>query len=108
MASYVSDQTLQKIRQLPEYIALTQARKKIIWPLTGAVIVAYFTLILAIAFRPADLGNPLGGGTTSIGVVLGLGVIILCLIITGIYVAYANRVLEPLARQLHTRIGAQS
>lgn len=97
----------ETIRQLPEYAALTRARKKIMWPLSLATIVAYFALILTIAFNPTVLGNPVGEGATSIGVVLGLGVILFCMVITGIYVYYANRVLEPLTRAIVQKAGAQ-
>ncbi len=99
---------IETIRQLPEYAALTRARKKIIWPLSLATILAYFALILTIAFAPASLGNPIGSGVTSIGMVLGLGVILFCMMITGIYVYYANRVLEPLTRAIVQKAGEQS
>ncbi|HEY0894017.1 DUF485 domain-containing protein [Cellvibrio sp. UBA7671] len=98
----------ETIRQLPEYAALTRARKKIMWPLSLATIVAYFALILTIAFNPTALGNPIGDGVTSIGMVLGLGVILFCMVITGIYVYYANRVLEPLTRAIVQKAGDQS
>ena len=93
------------IRQLPEYAELTRARKKIVWPLSIAVIAAYFALILAIAFSPASLGAPIGNGVTSIGVALGLGIIVYCMVITGIYVTYANRVIEPLTRAIAKKAG---
>ena len=97
---------IETIRQLPEYAQLTRARKKIVWPLSLATIVIYFVLILTIAFHPATLGQPIGDGVTSIGMVLGLSVILLCLIITGIYVYYANRVLEPLTQAIVKKTGA--
>jgi len=95
----------EQIRQLPEYAELTRARKKIVWPLSIAVIAAYFALILAIAFSPASLGAPIGNGVTSIGVALGLGIIVYCMVITGIYVTYANRVIEPLTRAITKKAG---
>jgi uncharacterized membrane protein (DUF485 family) len=98
---------IETIRQLPEYTALTRARKIIVWPLSVAVIIAYFALILAIAFEPASLGNPIGNGVTSIGMVLGLGVILFCMVVTGIYVYYANRVLEPLTRAIVKKAGGK-
>lgn len=98
---------IETIRQLPEYAALTRARKRIMWPLSLATIIAYFALILTIAFDPASLGNPIGEGVTSIGMVLGLSVIVFCMVITGIYVYYANRVLEPLTRAIVQKAGAQ-
>ncbi|HSC69615.1 MAG TPA: DUF485 domain-containing protein [Cellvibrio sp.] len=98
----------ESIRQLPEYAALTRARKKIMWPLSLAVIVAYFALILTIAFEPAALGKPIGDGVTSIGILLGLGIILFCMMITGIYVYYANRVLEPLTQAIVKKAGGKA
>ncbi|GGY64833.1 membrane protein [Cellvibrio zantedeschiae] len=95
----------EQIRQLPEYAELTRARRKIVWPLSIAVIVAYFALILAIAFSPTSLGAPIGDGVTSIGVALGLSIILFCMVITGIYVTYANRVIEPLTRAIVQKAG---
>lgn len=95
--------TTDAIRQLPEYSALIRARQRIIWPLATLTMAAYFALILAIAFWPEALGQSLIGGTTSIGMALGLGMILLCLVITGIYVVYANRVLEPLTAAIQEK-----
>lgn len=95
--------TPDQIRQMPEYLELTQARKKILVPLSIAIIFAYFSLILAIGFYPQSLGTSLAGGTTSIGVALGLGLILFCFVITGIYVTYANRVLEPLVKKIQDK-----
>lgn len=96
----------ETIRQWPEYAALTRARKQIMWPLSIIMIAAYFVLILAIAFAPESLGDPVGEGVTSIGITLGLGIILLCFVITGIYVYYANRVLEPLNQAILNKAGA--
>jgi uncharacterized membrane protein (DUF485 family) len=38
--------------------------------------------------------------------VLGLGVILFCMVITGIYVHYANTVLEPLERAIRQKAGS--
>ncbi len=96
------------IRRLPEYQALTRARKKIMWPLSLATIVVYFALILAIAFYPAALRTPIADGVTSVGRVLGLGVILFCMVVTGIYVHYANTVLEPLTRAIRQKAGSDA
>lgn len=87
-----------KIHDLPEYKALTQARHRIVWPLAVITLLGYFGLVLMIAFSPSSLGQPVAQGVTSLGVVLGLSTIFLCFIVTGIYVYYANHVIEPLTK----------
>ena len=99
--------TTDVIRQLPEYSALIRARQRIIWPLASLTMTAYFALILTIAFAPDFLGQSLSGGTTSIGMALGLGMILLCLVNTGVYVVYANRVLEPLSAAIQQKVQGQ-
>jgi uncharacterized membrane protein (DUF485 family) len=95
--------TPDQIRQMPEYIALTKARKKILIPLSFAIVLAYFALVFTIGFSPESLGASFLGGTTSIGVALGLGLILFCFVITGLYVTYANRVIEPLVKQIQDK-----
>jgi len=95
--------TPDQIRQMPEYHALTQARKKILIPLSIIIVVAYFALVLTIGFFPHSLGASFLGGTTSIGVALGVGLILLCFVITGIYVTYANRTIEPLVKKIQDK-----
>jgi len=94
-----------EIERLPEFVALTRARRKIVFPLAMVSIVAYFALILIIAFSPGTLAKSLTGGTFSVGIALGLGLIFLCFIVTGIYVTYANNVIEPLVAAVKKRIG---
>lgn len=96
--------TVDELKHQPEYQALTRARARITWILSAAVIFVYFALILLIAFTPESLGRPLGDGVTSIGIALGLGVILFCFVITGIYVYYANHVLEPLTRAVVQKV----
>lgn len=96
---------LNQVKELPEYHALLAARGRIGWVLSAATIVVYFGLILLIAFAPAWLGTPVSeGSVTSIGIVLGLGVIFFCFLVTGFYVNLANKKLEPLTQAIHEKV----
>jgi uncharacterized membrane protein (DUF485 family) len=55
------------------------------------MLVVYFGYILLVAFAKAWLGRSLAGGATSIGIVVGFGVILLAIALTGFYVWRANR-----------------
>jgi uncharacterized membrane protein (DUF485 family) len=98
--------TIDQIKHQPEYIALTRARSRITWILSVTTFVVYFSVILLIAFAPDSLGEPIGNGVTSVGILLGLGVIFFCFLVTGIYVSYANRVLEPLKQAVVRKLEA--
>lgn len=96
-----------QIQHLPEYQRLIHARRRLTWLLSVMVILVYFALILSIAFAPEFLGTPIGSGVTSIGMVLGMGMILFCFLVTGFYVYYANHVLEPLTATIANKVGHQ-
>ena len=71
-----------------EFIAM-RSRYSIIMAIVSAA--AYYGFILLVAFQGPWLGTKLGAGmTTSIGVPLGVGVIVFTIILTWIYVRRAN------------------
>ena len=88
-----------------EYRTLLAKRRRLIWPLLILTLVSYFSFILAIAFAPAALGKPVGDGVISIGILLGLGLIVLNFVITLLYVRSANRTIEPLIARVHAVVG---
>lgn len=60
----------------------------------------YFGYILLIAFDRSFLARPIGGGTTTLGIPIGIGVIVSGILLTWIYVARANRRFDALTREL--------
>lgn len=81
--------------------ALKRARTRMAWMLSTTVVVVHLAIIVLIAITPGAHDTS-GANTTFIGVVLGVGVIAMGFIVTGIYVYYANRVLEPLTRAVES------
>ena len=96
---------LDSLTSLPEYQELVTKRNRIIWPLLALTVAAYVSFILAIAFEPATLGRPIGDGVISVGIILGLVLILFNFVITLIYVRAANRTIEPLIARVHAAIG---
>lgn len=82
---------LQALATDPRYIRLVRRRSRLGWILAWVVLIAYFGFILLVAFAKPLLARPLAGGATSIGIPVGLGVILLSISLTAIYVWCANR-----------------
>ena len=71
-----------------EFVAMRN-RYSIIMTIVSAA--AYYGFILLVAFEGPWLGTKMGAGmTTSIGVPIGVGVIVFTIILTWIYVRRAN------------------
>lgn len=99
------DGKLEELRQSKEYETLVSTRSKIKWPLAILMLAVYYGFVMVIAFEPEIFGTKIGDGHTSLGIVVGLLVILFSFVITGIYVHKANKTLEPLVEKLHEKAG---
>jgi uncharacterized membrane protein (DUF485 family) len=91
---------LARIAADPRYQALVTRRSRFTWMLSSIMLAAFFGYILLIAFNKELLARPIGGGTTTLGIPIGLGVILLGIILTGIYVRRANSDFDPMVRSI--------
>ena len=74
-------------------------RWRVALALTGAMLVVYFGFILLIAFAKGFLGRQITDGL-SVGMALGVLVILATWALTWVYVRWANRVYEPAIARL--------
>jgi len=89
-----------KIEQDPNYQELVRRRSSLGWMLSLIMLVIYFGFILLVAYAPKFLGTPIGTGVMTIGIPIGLSVIVLAFVITGIYVRKANSSYDTLIRKI--------
>lgn len=80
----------QRIAAHPKYQELKAKRTSLGWWLSLAGMVAYYGFILLVAFNKPLLAQKIGGGVTTLGMPLGVAVIVFTIIITWIYVRRAN------------------
>ena len=90
----------EKTRQDPNYQELVRQRSSLGWTLSAVMLVIYFGFILMVAYAPKFLGTPLGTGVTTIGIPIGLFVIVSAFVLTGIYVSKANTTFDELNTQI--------
>ncbi len=67
------------------------------------MVAIYFGFILVVAFAPRLLGTPIGRGVTTIGIPIGLGVILTAFVLTGLYVRRANSEFDTMTRAIVER-----
>lgn len=97
----MSDPVVEKILQSPNYHRLKQQRNTFGWTLTILMLIVYYGFIGLIAFDKQFLATPISAdGVSTIGIPIGLGVIIFTVIITGIYVYRANSLYDTLTREI--------
>ena len=74
-------------------VALAARRWRIALVLTASMLATYFGFVLLVAYDKPLLGTILAPGL-SLGIVLGVVVILVAWALTGIYVRWANRVYD--------------
>jgi uncharacterized membrane protein (DUF485 family) len=101
----MSDSITERIRANPKYLELKRKRNTFGWLLAMCMLVVYYGYIALIAFNKEFLSQPIGGGVTTIGIPIGMGVIVFTIVITGIYVRRANGEFDTLTRQILDEVG---
>ena len=72
----------------PQFRDLVRRKQKLSLTLTSLVFVIYFGYMGLMAFAPAALGARVGA--TTLGIPIGIGIILFAWILTGVYVKWAN------------------
>ncbi|WP_374290892.1 DUF485 domain-containing protein [Desulfovibrio desulfuricans] len=97
----MASELTRRIEQNAQYQQLVKARNALGWRLTLLVFAAYYGFILIVAFDKSLFATPLAAGmTTTWGIPLGIGIILLTVVLTAIYVRRANRQFDPALRQI--------
>jgi uncharacterized membrane protein (DUF485 family) len=96
---------LEALAQDPRYRELLARRGRFTALLTAAMLIVYFGFILLIAFDKALLARPIGAGVTSLGIPVGLGVIFVAILLTGLYIRRANHEYDDRIAALRAEAG---
>lgn len=96
----MEDDLVQRIANDPRYQQLKAKRSRFGWWLTLAMMVVYYGFIVLVAFDKEFLAQRLGAGVTTLGIPLGLGVIVFTIAITAFYVRRANTEFDELSQAI--------
>jgi len=88
----------------PRFQELVRRRSGFAWTLSVIMLAIYFGFILLVAFAKPLLAMKVGGGVTSLGIVLGLVVIVVAFLLTGLYVRRANGEFDALTARLREEV----
>ncbi|MBK1657049.1 DUF485 domain-containing protein [Paracraurococcus ruber] len=94
----------ERILDNPKFQELVRTRSGFAWTLAAVMLAIYLCFIFLVAFAQPLMAMKVGGGVTSLGIVLGLVVIVSAFLLTGIYVQRANSRFDALTRDLQKDI----
>ena len=96
----MSDPVVEKIQRHPKYQELRARRTTLGVVLSILMLVVYYGYIGLIAFDKPFLAKPIGAGVTSLGIPIGMGVIVFTIAITVYYMHVANSKFYALTEQI--------
>jgi uncharacterized membrane protein (DUF485 family) len=92
-----------KLQELPEFKKMVRLKWRISIILTLLMLVIYFGFILLIAFNKPFLATLIGRNLT-IGLPIGIGVLVSAWVLTGIYTFWANRYHDNRVNEIKKKI----
>jgi uncharacterized membrane protein (DUF485 family) len=96
---------VEKLRNNPKYHEMVSKRNRFGWMMAILMLVIYYAFIMTIAFAPEVLGRPISDTSViTIGIPIGLGVIVAAFLLTGIYVYRANTEFDRMNEQLKREV----
>jgi len=94
-----------RIASHPKYQELKSKRSSFGRRLSLAGMVAYYGFILLVAFDKPLLSQKIGNGAMTVGMPLGVAVIVFTIIITWVYIRRANSEFDALTAQIVEEVG---
>ncbi len=91
------------IQASPEFQELRTRLRRFVFPMTAFFLIWYATYVVLGAFFDDFMATPVFGNV-NVGLLIGLGQFLTTFIITGLYVRFANRELDPRAAALRNEI----
>ncbi len=97
----MNEDIYEQVKGNQKFHQLVVSRSRLAWGLSSIIFVVYFSFILLIAFAPDFLGRPIREGSfITIGIPVGVLIIVLSFVLTGIYVWKANKVFDRINQKI--------
>ncbi|TXH97627.1 MAG: DUF485 domain-containing protein [Pseudomonas sp.] len=97
----MNDSVYKRIEQSPRFKELVAKRDRFAWTLSAIMLGLYVAFILLIAFDPQLLGTRISNDSPmTLGIPLGVGLILSAFVLTGIYVQRANGEFDRMTREI--------
>lgn len=99
----INSDKVQEIVNSDKFKKLVKKRLSVSLTLTAAMLVVYFGFILTIAFNKELLAVKIGEHIT-IGLPIGIGLIVFAWLLTGVYTRWANQSYDKSVRELRNQV----
>ncbi len=103
----MNDKQRDALLQDADFVALARQKGMVSLALPLLALAAYFGFMALLAFGRDVLARRVAGDI-NLGIPLGIGVIVLCWILTGVYVLWANSKYDAMVARVQAKAGTQA
>lgn len=82
---------IRLVLQNPKFQELAAAKSRIGWSLTLIMLIIYFGYLILVSTNPAFMKESLSGGVTTVGIPIGVAVILSAIVLAGVYIRAAKK-----------------
>jgi uncharacterized membrane protein (DUF485 family) len=93
----------RQLLQDPEFLQLTSSKTRVSLILTALTLLVYYGFIFLVAFKKSVFGIKITTNIT-LGIPIGIGVIVASWLLTGIYVRWANSRYDTLVQSVRDKV----
>lgn len=93
------------VQRSDQFQKLRRTHRSFVFPLTVVFLIWYLGFVIVAAFFPEFMAIQVFGNI-NLGILLGLAQFLTTFVITGAYVSYANRKIDPIATDLRESMEA--
>lgn len=105
-AAAIGGERYQEVQASPEFQELRSRLRRFVFPMTAFFLVWYVVYVLLGAFAHDFMATQVFGNV-NVGLLIGLGQFLTTFVITGLYVRFANRELDPRAAAIRGELEAE-
>ncbi len=102
----ISGERYLQVQASPEFQELRSRLRRFVFPMTAIFLIWYATYVMLGAFAHDFMATKVWG-EINVGLIIGLGQFLTTFLITGLYVRFANRELDPRAEAIRAELESE-
>ena len=102
----MDESKVEQILQNPKFKEMVAKKSRLSWTLTAIMLIVYVGFMLLVGYNKEFLMQSFDGGVITIGMPLGLSIIVLSFVLTAVYSYIAYSKLDPLTREAMKEVEA--
>ena len=102
----VSGERFVAVQASPEFQELRDRLRRFVFPMTAVFLLWYFVYVMLGAFAHDFMATRVWGAI-NVGLIIGLGQFLTTFLITGLYVRFANREIDPRASAIRAELESE-